>query len=165
MLSVVVVTFNSAKYIKPCLDSIFNQRGQDVETIVVDNGSKDGTVDFIKENYPQVRLIVNNKNLGACRARNQGIEVTSCEWVLTLDCDAVLEDGFIRGITAFARGSEDSTGIIQPKILTQDGKKIYSCGIRMCWLRRFYDIGRNLADTKKFDTCVSVFGACCAAAL
>jgi len=165
MLSIVIVTFNSAKFIKPCLDSIFSQNYQDLETIVVDNGSRDQTLDFIKTNYPQVRLIVNKNNLGACRARNQGIEVVHGEWVLTLDCDVVLENGFIKQIMDFASGLKASTAIIQPKILTQDAKKIYSCGIRISWLKRFHDIGRNLTDTGKLNTTAVVFGACCAAAL
>jgi len=165
MLSIIIVTFNSAKFIKPCLDSIFGQNLLEAETIVIDNGSTDQTVDFIKKNYPQVKLIINKDNLGACRARNQGIEVACGKWILTLDCDVVLENGFIKEITDFANSLKSSTAIIQPKILTQDAKRIYSCGIRTSWLRKFYDIGHNLADTERFYTPAYVFGACCAAAL
>jgi fructose-bisphosphate aldolase/2-amino-3,7-dideoxy-D-threo-hept-6-ulosonate synthase len=56
--------------------------------IVVDNGSRDGTVEFIKKHYPRVLLIENKQNLGACKGRNQGIEVSKGEWILFLDCDA-----------------------------------------------------------------------------
>jgi len=165
MLSIIVVTFNSGKYIKPCLDSIFNQGYEDLEVIVVENGSREATADFIKDNYPQVRLIANKKNLGACQAKNQGIETASSEWILTLDCDVVLEDGFIREIMEFANNSRNTLGMIQPKILTQDKKEIYSCGIRISWLSRFHDIGKGLADTQRFDVRLPIFGACCAAAL
>lgn len=166
MLSIIVVTFDSAKFIKPCLDSIFDQGYEDLEVIVVDNGSKDKTVEFIKINYPTARLITNKNNLGACRAKNQGIEIASGEWILTLDCDVVLGDGFIGEIMEFANNSRDSIGMIQPKILTQGKKEIYSCGIRLCWLNRFHDIGKGLAaDTSSFNVVFPVFGACCAAAL
>ena len=90
MLSVIVLTFNSIKFIKPCLDSVFSQGYKDFEVIIVDNGSSDGTGGFIKDNYPQVALIENNENLGAAKARNQGIERARGDWVLTLDCDVVL---------------------------------------------------------------------------
>ncbi len=165
MFSIIVVTFNSAKFIKPCLDSIFNQRYEGLEVVVVDNGSKDQTLDFIKENYPKVRLITNKKNLGACQAKNQGIEIASSEWILTLDCDVVLGGGFIREIMEFANNSGDSIGMIQPKILTQGKKEIYSCGIHLSWLSRFHDTGKGLADRQRFDVALPVFGACCAAAL
>jgi GT2 family glycosyltransferase len=147
------------------LDSIFKQQYQDFETIVVDNGSPDGTIDFIKKNHPAVKLIVNKENLGASCARNQGIRAASGEWILTLDCDVVLENGFLKEIMEFAKDRKDLVGIIQPKILTQDAKRIFSCGIGTCGLRRFYDIGYNLTDATRFNVDVSVFGACCAAAL
>ena len=97
-ISTVIITFNSEKFIKSCLDSIFTQDYRDFEVIVVDNGSKDGTVDFIKENYPQVTLIENKENLGTCKVRNQGIEIAKGEWILTLDCDVTLEKNFISQI-------------------------------------------------------------------
>jgi len=165
MLSIIVVTFNSVKFIKPCLDSIFSQGYKDLEVIVVDNGSIDQTPDFIKENYPKVRLIANQNNLGACRAKNQGIDIASGEWILTVDCDVVLEEGFIGEIMEFANNSGNALGMITPKILTPDGKKIFSCGIALSWLSRFHDIGKGSTDSQRFDVALPVFGACCAAAL
>lgn len=164
MLSVVVVTFNSAKYIKSCLEAVFNQQ-QDFELIVVDNGSADETVRYIRENYPKVRLIINKDNLGACYARNQGIEMSSGNWILTLDCDVLLENGFMHKIMEFADKSEKSVGIIAPKILARDKRTLYSCGIHRSWLNRFDDIGKGLSDRQKFNLSKPVFGACCAAAL
>lgn len=165
MISVVILTLNSLKFIKPCLDSILNQKVNAVEIIVVDNGSVDGTAIFIKENYSQVRLITNKNNLGAAWAKNQGIEAAFGEWILTLDCDLVLGDGFINKIMEFANNSRDAIGMIQPKILTQNKKEIYSCGIRLSWLKRFHDIGKGLANTSRFNVMLPIFGACCAAAL
>lgn len=74
-LSIVILTFNGIKFIGPCLDSIFTQDYQDFEVIVIDNGSSDGTALFVKENYPHVILVENKENLGACKARNQAIEI------------------------------------------------------------------------------------------
>jgi len=164
-ISVVILSFNSREHVKRCLDSLVKQQHEDVEVVVVDNGSKDGTPDFIKFNYPKARLILNEKNLGAAKARNQGIEAVSGKWILTLDCDVVLEDGFIKKIVGFANSLEDSIGMIQPKILSQDDKKIYSAGIRISFLKRFHDIAKGMTDVEKFNIPVPVYGACCAAAL
>ena len=164
MLSIIILTFNSIKFIGPCLDSIFNQDCQDVEVIVVDNGSRDGTVDLVKKEYPQVILIENRQNLGACKARNQGIEVSCGEWVLTLDCDAILENNFLSKIINIIKDLPPRIGILQPKILTTDKKTIYSCGIYLSWLRRFFDIGKGKRDSIQFSEPKYIFGACSAAA-
>ena len=165
MISVVVLTFNSSKFIKACLDSVSGQSCQDIELIVVDNGSWDNTLSITKKNYPSATLIENGKNLGAAKARNRGIEVSRGEWVLTLDCDVVLEKDFIGRIMESARLSDKTVGIIQPKILQKDRKRIYSCGAHLSVSRRFYDIGKGEADNGKFSKEKGVFGACCAAAL
>jgi hypothetical protein len=165
-ISIVIPTFNSEKFIKFCLDSVFVQDYQDFEVIVIDNGSKDGTVSFIKENYPQVILIENKENFGACKARNQGIEVGKGEWILTLDCDIILEKDFLRKMLCFIEGIEGSVGGVQPKILNMDKKTIYSCGIYLSkLLRRFHDIGQGKRDSRQFDKSKYIFGLCSAAAL
>ena len=165
MLSVIILTYNSIKFITACLDSVFDQGYQGLEIIIVDNGSKDGTAEFIRENYPQVRLIENKKNLGACRARNRGIEISKGDWILTLDCDVILEKDFLNKIVRFIEESESSTGMFQPKILKDDKKTIYSCGIYLSKLRRFYDIGKGKLDDGQFNTSKYIFGACTAAAI
>lgn len=163
-ISVIIITFNSGNFIKACLDSLFIQDYTDYEVIVVDNGSKDGTIQLIKSSYPEVSLIENKNNLGACRARNQGIEVSSGEWILTLDCDVILEKDFFLNMADFIDNLPWDVGIIQPKILRLDKKTIYSCGIHLSWIRRFYDIGKGKKDNGRFNKSKYIFGACCAAA-
>lgn len=163
-ISIIILTLNSIKFIKPCLDAIFSQNYQNLEVIVVDNGSSDGTVGFIKENYPQVRLIENKENLGACKARNQGIEIAKGNWILTLDCDITLEKDFLNKTMIFAEELKDSVGMLQPKILREHKKTIYSCGIYLSKLRRFYDIGKGKFDNGQFNASKYIFGACSATA-
>ena len=165
-ISIVIITFNSEDFIKPCLDSVFNQDYRDFEVILVDNDSQDNTLSLVKEDYPQVRLIENNQNLGAAKARNQAIEVAQGRWILTLDCDIILKKDFLNKIMRFAEKSEESIGGLQPKILSNDKKTIYSCGIYLSWLRRFYDIGKGkFDDNGKYNKPHYIFGACSACAL
>jgi len=162
----VILTFNSLKFIRPCLDSIFLQASKDSEVIVVDNHSKDGTVEFLKKNYPdRVKLIKNGENLGAAKARNQGIEASCGEWIITLDCDVILKNDFISKITGALTAFNGSVGMLQPKILTADQKKIYSCGISLSRLRRFYDIGKGKTDNINFSVSDNIFGVCSAAGI
>lgn len=164
-VSIIILTFNSIKFIKPCLDAVFAQDYQNFEVIIVDNGSNDGTVNLIKSNYPQIRLIENRKNLGTAKARNQAIEIARGKWILTVDCDIILKKGFLNNIMSFVKESEDSIGMFQPKILRMDKRTIYSCGIYLSKLRRFYDIGKDKIDNGKFNTSKYIFGACSATAL
>lgn len=164
-ISIVIVAYNAKYLIKNCLDSIFTQIYNAFEVIIIDNGSKDDTVGFIKENYTGIKLIENKENLGAARARNQGISIAQGKWILTLDCDIILEKDFLTKIIRFVKETEGSVGIFQPKILNMDKKTIYSCGIYSSRLRRFYDVGKGRFDYGQFNTSKYIFGACSAAAL
>lgn len=164
-LSVIIVTYNSKTFIRPCLDSLGAQAVRDYEVIVVDNGSQDGTADFIKKEYPRVTLLENKSNLGAAKARNQGVARARGTWVLTLDCDIVLENDFFALLAAVSHTCGADIGMVQPKILSADKNTIYSCGIHLSRLRRFYDIGKGRADCAGFRASRKVFGVCSAAAL
>ncbi len=165
MISAIILTFNSIKFIGNCLDSLLSEPCGKLEVIVVDNGSRDGTPDFIKKNYPQVILIENKNNLGACKGRNQGILTAKGEWVLTLDCDVTIEKNFIGRVLQEIAALPPGIGIIQPKILNSDKKTVYSAGIYLSCIRRFYDIGKNKKATIKIMQVKDIFGACSAAAL
>lgn len=164
MVSIVILTYNSKDFIRPCLDSVYSQKYQNFEVIVIDNGSNDSTVEIIKKDYPDVILIKNNKNLGTSKARNQSIDIAKYEWILTLDSDVVLEEGFLFNALSLIKSLPANVGILQPKILYPDKKKIYSCGLYLSWMRRFYDIGKDKTDIGQYNKVKEVFGACSAAA-
>ena len=89
-LSIIIITYNQIKYICQCLDSLANIISRvDVEVIVVDNGSSDGTCQFLRENYPLVTIIENNSNYGVAYARNRGFEVACGRKLLILDNDTM----------------------------------------------------------------------------
>ena len=165
MISLIIITFNSKALIKDCLDSIATQSYKDFEIIIVDNASKDSTTAFIKTNYPNVILVKNQKNLGAAKARNQGIEIAKGEWILTLDGDVILDKCFLAEFSEAIEHLPQKVGIIQPKILCSDKLRIFSAGISMTWLKRFYDIGRGKPAGGRFNIPGYVFGACSAAAV
>lgn len=164
-ISIIIPVYNGINFIEGCLDSITLQTYKEFEIIVVDNGSTDNTPFLIEENYSRVRVVKNKKNLGTCKARNQAIEITQGKWVLSLDCDIILEKNFLAKIIMFANKSEESIGMFQPKILKSDKKMIYSCGIYLSKLRRFYDIGWGKFDNGESNDSEYIFGVCSAAAL
>lgn len=165
-ISVIVVTFNSSSDIGRAIDSVLAQKLTDPEIIVVDNGSCDSTIEVLRNNYPQIRLICNGRNLGAAAARNQAIQQTSGEWILMLDSDAYLKEDFLRSFQRFIENlkSKSRVGIITTKILYPDNRTIYGIGDRLTFLRRFYEIGHHCPDRGQFDSSLVTFGGCSAAA-
>ena len=164
MFSVVILTYNSQNHIQACLDSVFRQMGNGTEVIVVDNASSDGTKAIIKELYPRVKLIENPKNFGASKARNQGLECSSAEWILALDSDVVLRDDFFEKFKTVGDLLADDVGMIQPNVLTGDGKAIYSQGIHLTALRRFHDLNQGKLKDFTGGSAGQIIGPCSAAA-
>lgn len=162
-ITIVILTYNCVNLISSCLDSIIAQECKDFEVIIIDNGSKDNTVNLIKKNYPRVVLVENEKNVGAAKARNQGIEIAQGDWILTLDCDTILRKDFFLEMMKVMKECSHEVGMIQPKILKGDKKTIYSCGIYLSWLRRFRDLGNSKEDGERYNSAHHVFGVCSAA--
>ena len=113
-VAVVVVTYDALPWIENCLDSV---RG--VETVVVDNGSSDGTVEFVRERYPDVRLVeAENRGLGA--GWNIGIRETTTTYVLLLNADAWMTEGSLDRLVGFADGRARAA-VVAPRLLNLDG--------------------------------------------
>jgi len=87
MVSVIIPTWNRKKDLISCLNSIMEQDYRPIEIIVIDNNSSDGTAKLIKEKFPTIKLILNNRNLGASMAKNQGALLARGEYVWFLDSD------------------------------------------------------------------------------
>ena len=93
-----IVTFNSSRYLRPCLDAVFAQRGVQLDIVVVDNASTDATREILDEFANRVRIVRNTENLGFAQAQNQGIRASRGTWVLTLNPDVRLEPDFVRNL-------------------------------------------------------------------
>lgn len=85
-ISVVIPTFNRINTLQRALDSVINQTYKPAEIIVVDNGSSDGTLKFLREQYPKITILTENK-IGVSSARNKGIKKSINQWIALLDSD------------------------------------------------------------------------------
>lgn len=122
MVSIVIITWNSEKYIKPCLVSILKQKNygfKNFELIVIDNNSKDNTVPIIEHEFSRVFLIKNKSNEGYAKANNQGLKIAQGEYVLLLNPDTELQDNFFQPILNFIERNQ-MVGAIAPKMLNLD---------------------------------------------
>lgn len=126
-LSIIIVTWNSEKFIENCLKSIFHTKGSiDLEVIVVDNASQDTTTKIIDTFKPDVRLTNNQKNFGYAKANNQGIEVSQGDYVLLLNPDVELQENCLKLMLDFLEDHKDIDGLA-PQLLNPDGSIQPSC--------------------------------------
>jgi GT2 family glycosyltransferase/tetratricopeptide (TPR) repeat protein/MoaA/NifB/PqqE/SkfB family radical SAM enzyme/glycosyltransferase involved in cell wall biosynthesis/2-polyprenyl-3-methyl-5-hydroxy-6-metoxy-1,4-benzoquinol methylase len=116
IVSIVTLTFNQLRYTKECVESIRRHTPEPHEIIFVDNGSTDGTVKWLKQlvkETPNYKLIENKKNLGFAKGCNQGITASSGEYILLLNNDVVVTEGWLSGMLECLNSSPD-IGIVGP---------------------------------------------------
>jgi len=118
-LSIVIVSWNVCELLRRCLRSILDA-GYSMETIVVDNGSTDGSVEMVRAEFPAVRLIANAKNPGFAAANNQGISVARGRHVLILNPDTEVVGDALAKMVTFADEHPD-VGVVGPQLLNPDG--------------------------------------------
>src|SRR5918997_2684216 len=103
-VTVVIPNWNGERFLRLCLGSLRDQSFSAFETIVVDNGSVDGSITFVKERFPEVNVIPLGENLGIAAAFNAGIEASTLEYVALLNNDTEQDPGWLE---ALVRAAED----------------------------------------------------------
>jgi GT2 family glycosyltransferase len=97
-VSVIVLTWNGREHLAPCLEALEGQQGVAAETILVDNGSTDGTVDFVRGHFPRVRLVALPKNLGFAGGNNEGARLARAPHLAFLNNDTIADPGWLRAL-------------------------------------------------------------------
>src|SRR5580704_11631687 len=170
-VSVTIVTYNSGRFIKRCLESVLAQRYANKEIIVIDNASSDGTVDILEQFEDRCQIIYNDENIGFAAAQNQAIRASSGAWVLTLNPDVLLLPNFIQALVE-AGQFDPNVGTVCGKLLTilasfdlPDKPLVDSTGIYFTPMLRHLDRGSQEVDNGHYLKHEYVFGATAAAAL
>jgi len=126
-LSVVILCWNDLKVITDCLKSIYTTtKSTEFEVVVSDNGSTDGSIEFIRANFPQVRLIENGRNLRFAKGNNVGIQASRGEYVLILNPDTIMHEGALNRLVAFA-DKHPEAGAFGCRVMNADGKTYQGC--------------------------------------
>ena len=127
VVSIIILNYNAGDLLKNCIASILLSEYKNYEIIVVDNKSEDNSQNFCKEQYPQIKLIQNSKNLGYCEGNNIGIGNAKGEFIVLLNPDTVVEKNWLMQL--LEAYNEKGDGLFQPKLLVMDEPtKINSAG-------------------------------------
>lgn len=171
LVSVTIVTYNSGRFIRRCLETTLAQNYPFKEIIVIDNGSSDGTQDILERFEDRCRIIYNDENTGFAAGQNQAISLSRGEWTLALNPDVLLFPDFIQNLVEAGKSHPD-TGTVCGKLLAMDANFnlatppiLDSTGIFFTPTLRHLDRGSLEPDEGKFQTAQYVFGATGAAAL
>lgn len=121
-LSIVVVNYNVKYFLQQLLLSLFQSKVEfDFEIIIVDNCSQDGSVPFLQKQFPSVKYLTNNENLGFAKASNQGIRSATGDYILLLNPDTLVREDTLREVVAFMEAHSEA-GAVGVKMVDGAGR-------------------------------------------
>jgi GT2 family glycosyltransferase len=130
--SVLIVNWNGRAHLADCLDSLAGQVFTDFEVVLVDNGSRDGSVEFVRSRYPQVRLVTLPENTGFAGGNNAGLDRCRGEYIITLNNDTVVDPGWLAELVRVA-DLHPGAGMVGCRICCHDDpERLDSLGVRVC---------------------------------
>ncbi|MBU1255811.1 MAG: glycosyltransferase family 2 protein [Patescibacteria group bacterium] len=164
LASIIILNLNGKKFLKDCFESLKRQTYQSFEIILVDNGSIDGSVEFIKKNFPETKIIVNKENLGFAYANNQGFKIANGKYFITLNNDTKADKKWLENLILIAE-SNKKIGMVASKIISlKDPNLIDSVGVNVCLNGMSRGRGRLEIDKGQYDKVEEIFlpSACAA---
>lgn len=164
--TVVIPNYNGIKYIQACLESLYGGTTKELAVIVVDNASTDGSMELVRDRFPQVRLIVNDQNTGFSHAVNQGIRESTTPYVILLNNDTQAGLSFVHELEKVMDGDRDKKIFSASAKLVSlyDKEKIDDAGDYYCALGWAYARGKGKKPDRYTRDC-DIFAACAGAAI
>lgn len=163
-VTVVIPNYNGQRFVKDCFDALEKQNYKDFETLVIDNASEDGSYEYIKENYKDVKLVRLKKNYGFSAAVNKGIDLSESPYVILLNNDTEVASDFVGELVKAVEMSDDIFSVSSKMInfndrtIMDDAGDLYSVfgwGFQQ-------GVGQN---TENYTKAMDVFSACAGAAI
>ena len=164
-VSIIVLNWNGKEHLESCFSSIKEQTYDNYETILVDNGSTDSSIDFVKEKFPWVKIIPIPKNIGFAKGNNKGIEESKGDYILTLNNDTKLDKNCLKNLMDIVE-KNPRVGMFSLKmmffyetnLINSTGTLVHKDGSAM-------NRGMKQKDNKQFEEIEEILGPCAGAAL
>lgn len=162
--TVIIPNYNGIHFLKDCLKALDGQNCRDFEICVVDNGSTDGSVEFLREDYGGVRVIAFENNTGFCHAINAGVKAAETEYVLLLNNDTIPEADFVGELVRGLDRHKNVFSCASCMLTIQDNTILDGAGDLYSALGWAFARGRD-EKASLYDRQARVFSACAGAAI
>ncbi len=162
--TVIIPNYNGIDYLKDCLLSLSESESDGFETIVVDDGSKDGSAEYVRTSHPDVKLIALAENTGFAAAVNRGIEAATTKYVLLLNNDTKVIGDFVRRMEQAIEADEKIFSVSAKMLKMNDESTVDGAGDYYCALGWAYAYGKDKPE-EKVDKKRQIFSACGGAAI
>lgn len=165
LVSVVIPNLNGENFLPMCLDTLKTQTFRDFEIIVVDNGSRDGSLRLLNEKYPDVRIVSLDRNYGFAFPVNRGIEAASGEFICLLNNDVELDPQWMEAMY-MALNQNQEVGACGPKMMRYwERERINVLGIRFNSNGDVEIVGAGEKDKGQYEEMKYVFGVTAGASM
>lgn len=165
-VTVVIPNYNGMRFLKECLDSVLQQEAGTpaYEVLVVDNGSTDGSLEFLREQYPQVRVEALPENTGFCHAVNVGIQCSRAPYVILLNNDTKVKSKFIKSLYCAIENQKKAFSVSAKMLMWDRPELLDDAGDRYCVLGWAYARGKGKPAELYSQPC-EIFSSCGGAAV
>lgn len=158
VFSIIVLNWNGKRFLAACLGSLREQGFRNFEVVFVDNGSNDGSVQFVSEHFPEVRIVPLPQNVGFCGGNNEGIRQSRGEWIVLLNNDTELVPGFLDALNRAISLFPDAGMFACKMLFAHDRSTIDNCGFTVSSAGTAQEIGRNEIDRGQYGPELEPFG-------
>lgn len=165
-ITVVIPNYNGIRFLKECLDAVFAQVPDtpEYEVLVVDNGSADGSLNLLRESYPQVRVEALPENTGFCHAVNLGLRLSSAPYVILLNNDTKVKSEFIKNLCYAIENKSDAFSVSAKMLMWNNPELLDDAGDRYCVFGWAYARGKG-KPAEQYSVPCEIFSACGGAAI
>jgi len=163
-ISVIVLNWNGKHFLEDCLGSLRRQTFRDFETILVDNGSSDGSVEFVRVNFPEVRILALPDNVGFAGGNIAGYEQSTGRLILLLNNDTEAHPKWLEEIRNASLTYQQAGSFASKMMYFHDRNRVENCGFDVGIDGATVDLGRDEYDGPQWRQPREVFGGCGGAA-
>jgi len=165
LVQIQIVTWNSREHLERLFKGIEQQHDVDFIILIIDNASSDGTIEYLenaKHQIPHIQVVLNKENIGFAKAHNQGFSMCKASYVLVLNPDTELQEGFLKELKRVI-GADERIGAVGGKLYLELPKNdksgiIDSCGLKMSPWGQVMEIGHKTLDLGQYESQKAVFG-------
>ncbi len=164
-ITVIIPNYNGAGFLKECLEALQAQENAPgYRVLIVDNGSKDGSLELLKDRFPQVSVIALPENTGFCHAVNVGIKASDTPYVILLNNDTKAYPGFVRALYDAIEGNPSLFSVSARMLMWDKPELLDGAGDRYCVLGWAYSRGKG-KPASAYSRPAEIFSACGGAAI